>query len=445
MKQILKGFAGVLLVLLIVALVFIVYANYSHNRQELEDARRAGETPEPVITTPTPTPTPSPEPEGEHFVDISLGVCGDLVCHSGLNAEAKKSDGTYDYTPIMEGAAGAVANADYAICTLETTFPNVTEYSGYPMFKSPAGLATSLKTLGFDMINTASNHCMDSLKAGLDRTIEVLDENGLDHIGTYRSQEERDANNGIVVKDINGVSIAFVSYTYGTNGIPVSGFDYAVNLLFTDHLTTLTNVDYTSLKADMAAARALETDMIVALMHWGNEYQREPNAIQTEIADFLFKEGADIILGGHVHVPEPMELRHVVDNEGNEKTGYIVYCMSNFISCQNDRFTNLTAALDLKIRKDLDTGETYLRHVSYKPLFMVDLEDHGLSSSWRYKLWDLNAAIASYEAGDNLGIINTTLYNALLAGRDDLHTVFDPMFDEANGGVDVQKWAQENK
>lgn len=446
MKQIGKGLLSVLFALLVVALCVLVYANYNKYSSDLKDEEMLNATPKPV--TPSPVQSgdddPDPLPESENHVDINLAVCGDLVCHSGLNTEAEKSDGSFDYTTIMSGAASRVSAADYSIVTMETTFPNTGEYLGYPMFKSPDALATSLKNLGFDMVNTASNHCMDGLENGLYRTLDVLDQNGLDHIGTYRSWDERNANSGIVVKDINGVSIAFVSYTYGTNGIPVTGFDYAVNLLYTDYVDTLNNIDYNSLKADMAAARALNTDLIVAIMHWGIEYERSPVAYQEELADFLFAEGADIILGGHVHVPEPMELRHVVDNEGNEKTGFIVYCMGNFISCQNDRYTNLTAVLNLTIRKDLDTGRTYLKHVAYDPMIMIDLEDYGLSSDWRYRLWDLKAAIDAYEGGDNLGVIDQRLYDALIVGRDDVRGIFGTEFDSSDGGVDVVEWTRAN-
>lgn len=445
MKQILKGFMGIFLALLVVALGFLVYANYNDRQKELEEQERLNATPAPVVT-PVPYKEPAEtEPLDENsYVDVSLAVAGDLVCHSGLNSEALQSDGSYNYVTLMGGSVDKIAAADYAMVTMETTFPNTTEYSGFPMFKSPDSLATSLKNAGFDLVNTASNHCMDGLEGGLYRTLDVLEQNGLDHVGTYRSQEERDVNNGILVKDINGVSVAFVSYTYGTNGIPVTGFEYAVNLLYTDYLDTLQNIDYESLKTDMAAARALNTDIIICMMHWGVEYETSPVGYQEELADFLFAEGADIILGGHVHVPEPMELRHVVDNEGNEKTGFIVYCMGNYISCQNDRYTNLTAILNLTIRKELTTGRTYLQHVSYDPMIMIDLEDHGISADWRYRLWNLEDAIRSYEAGDNLGVINQRLYDALILGRDDLLGIFGPQFAASAGGVNVPAWAAEN-
>ena len=432
---------SIILAILIAVLGFIIYGNVRHNMnvQEIEQIENA--TPEPIITTPTPTPTEPPIIEGENNIDIKLAICGDIVAHSGLVDEAKKSDGSYDFTAIMEGATPLVQSADLALVTLETTFPNTTEYTGYPMFKSPAGLATSLAATGFDVVNTANNHSMDAYQSGIIRTLDVLDENGLGHVGTYRTQEERDANKGVYVREVNGISMAFLSYTYGTNGLPVSGFEYAVNIFYKDYLTDLSDINYDMLREEMAYARSLGTDLIIPLVHWGHEYQTTPHPYQNELADFLFAEGADIILGGHVHVPQPMELRRVTDNEGNEKTGFIVYCLGNFISCQNDAYTNITAALELSLRKSLDSGETYVRHVSYKPMFMVDLHDFDvMNAGWRYRLWDLNAAIAAYESGDNLGVINQRLYDTMKIDLERLHSILPPEFDEANGGVDVVEW-----
>lgn len=445
MKEILKGILSVVLVVLIGVLGVFVYRNYNEHIEEQKELLEEQETP-----TPTPTPAPTPTPEGfvepTNAANVKLAFCGDLVAHSGLNDQALNLDGSYNYVSIFGGASEFVKNADYAVCTMETTFPDTTEYSGYPMFKSPAALASNLKEFGFDMINTASNHCMDSLQAGLVRTLDVLDQNGLDHVGTYRTQEERDQNNGILVKDINGVSIAFMSFTYGTNAIPLTGFEYAANIFMKDYLTNVSDVDYDLLEADMAAARELGTDMIVVMMHWGNEYYTEPVDYQKDVADFLFQEGADIIIGGHTHVPEPMELRRVTDNEGNEKTGFLVYSLGNFVSCQDDKYTDLTAVLNLDIQKNLDTGETYLRNVSYAPMYMVDLNDVNVTSDWRYRLWNLQAAIAEYQNGNDLGVVNETLYNSMCEGLDDVHSILGADFDYCNnGGVDVIEWNEAEK
>jgi len=286
---------------------------------------------------------------------------------------------------------------------------------------------------------------MDSYKDGLISTLDVLDQNGLDHVGTYRTQEEHDKNNGILVKNINGVSVAFLSFTYGTNGLPVTGFGYVSNIFFNDYLTTLKDINYDLLKKDMSAARALNTDMIVVVMHWGNEYYTKPVTYQNELADFLFKEGANIVIGGHCHVPEPIELRHVVDNEGNEKTGLIAYCLGNFVSCQNDRYTNLTAILNVDIRKDLKTGKAILENVSYEPMFMMDLSDYGLTGNWRYRLLNLQETLNEYKNGKNPDFISDKVYSSMTTGLNDIHSIMNADFDyNNNGGVNVTKWAQEN-
>ena len=290
-----KGILSFVFAVLVILLGLVVWGNYSLYRSEAVAAE----------STPTPFVPPTqavveeeeeeeePEPEEpveipQNTVEITLAYAGDLVCHSGLNAEAFDGE-TYDYTTLMDGCVSYISNADFSVCCLETTFPDTTDYTGYPMFKSPAGLATSLSTVGFDLITTASNHCMDAYKGGLDATLDVLEENGIDHVGTYRTREERDENNGIVVKEINGISIAFLAYTYGTNGMPVEGFDYAVNLFFKDYLTDLSVIDYDMLDADMAAARALNTDLIVVFMHWGIEYRngiiREFNSVTGAFVD----------------------------------------------------------------------------------------------------------------------------------------------------------------
>ena len=303
-------------------------------------------------STPAPTPEPAPEPD-----TVTLTLAGDLVMHTQLNAEALNSDGSYDYTRLFEDVEHYVAGADYALCCLESSLTGGTP-TGYPLFTSPDDLAYSLKEMGFDLINTASNHSMDGFQSGLIRTLDVLDAAGLDHVGTYRSQAERDENNGILVKEINGISIAFLDYTYGTNGIPIYNFPYAVNVYNYDYMTTLVSPNYDMLEADMAAARALDTDIIAVSVHWGAEYMTTPNVYQERVADFLFEQGADLVIGGHPHVPQPMELREIDNGDGTTRTGFICYCLGNLLSAMRSDYTYLTAMVQLELTKDPDTGET---------------------------------------------------------------------------------------
>ena len=382
--------------------------------------------------TATPKPTPTPEPKEPTFTNATLAYAGDLVVHMGLNEEASTPEG-YDFKPLMEGAIPYVQDADYAFCCFETTFPIEGDISGYPTFHSPVSLAANLKEAGFDLVETANNHCMDARKEGLDNTLDVLDAAGLDHVGTYRTQDERDQNHGIVVKDLNGIRIAFLSYTYGTNCFPVTDFPYAANIFFSDYLELyaddIDELDLSGLDRDIAAAKDLHVDMIAVFMHWGLEYHTAPVDYQMEVADHLFAQGVDLVLGGHPHVPEPMETRTVRGADGKEHTGYLCYCMGNFLSCMNDHYTNLTGVTTLELEKNVDTGETYLKNVSYAPLIMVDTADHGVMSTWRYKIVDLHKSIDSYAAGDSLGFINDTLYNDMLTALSDIHSIWGANFD----------------
>lgn len=167
----------------------------------------ASAAPEPTPTpTPAPTPTPPPEP-----VTATLTVAGDVMSHMPQTNDAYVAEtGEYDYSPMLRYAKPWVEQADLAVANLETTFSGGPNYSGYPAFNTPDALGYALKDMGFDLLSTTNNHSLDKGYSGLSRTLDVLDEIGLPHVGTYRTQEERDENNGIVVADCGGISIAFL-------------------------------------------------------------------------------------------------------------------------------------------------------------------------------------------------------------------------------------------
>ena len=326
-------------------------------------------TPEAAVTsTPTPTPTLTPEPP----TTATLAVCGDVMSHMPVTNDAwDETTGSYDYTPIFEAARPYVEGADYAVANLETTLSTQGPYSGYPAFKSPAALASDLKELGFDLMLTANNHCLDRGYYGLVSTLDQLDQAGLAHVGTARSEEEAGTAN-IQVADVGGISVAFLGYTYGTNGIPLpSGKDYAVNLFNTDYMTTLSTPDTARLEADLAAARAMDTDLIAVMIHWGIEYQTTQNSYQEQLADLLIANGADLVLGGHSHVPQPIEMRTVTADDGTTRTGFVCYSLGNFISSQVDPLTDITAVLTVELERDNVTGKSSVTGWEYVPMRMV--------------------------------------------------------------------------
>ncbi len=353
--------------------------------------------PEEVLAEPEETPVEVPEepsePEPPAPTTATLAVCGDAMSHMPVTNDAWDGE-KYDYVRVMSGAKSRVEAADYAVVNLETTFAGGPKYSGYPAFNSPDGMAQGLKDLGFDLCLTANNHSLDKGWSGLSRTLDVLDETGLAHVGTSRSQEERDAN--LVVADVGGISVAFLGYTYGTNGIPVpKDHPYCINVFNTDYLSGLRELDRDRLAADLEQAKAADADLIAVMIHWGVEYQTKQNAYQEEVADFLFANGADIILGGHSHVPQPMELRTLEDG----RQGFVCYSLGNFISSQNDEYTDTTAVLTLELTRDNETGEAQVTGYSYAPMYMLDRE---AGAKPRFQLLDIYEALASGEAGESL-------------------------------------------
>ncbi len=250
---------------------------------------------------------------------VKLAVVGDIMVHDYQYNEAyDPATGTYDFMHNFQDMKKYFAGNDLVIGNLELTFGGPDRpYSSFPCFNTPDSFLDAVQDAGFNLLTTANNHCMDTGQAGLIRTLDKLDEAGIQHFGTYRSQEERDT---IFYKDVNGIRFAFLSYTYGTNGIPVPR-DYLVNLIDSDTMVS-----------DIKEARK-NADVVVVMPHMGNEYETDPRDIFVEWADLMFDAGADIVLASHPHVLQKMEYR-TLDHGDGVHDGFIIYSLGNFISSQ---------------------------------------------------------------------------------------------------------------
>ena len=288
-------------------------------------------------------------------VTASLAVTGDIMVHSYQYEEAyDRSTGKYDFMHNFTDVKKYFDAADYAIGNFETVLAGEdVGISDYPCFNTPDSFLDSLKYSGIDFVTTANNHCMDRGTDGLLRTIDKLDEYGFDHTGTYKDEESR---NEVFVKDINGITFAFLSYTYGTNGIPVKN-PWNVNIL-----------DEELIKSDIEKAKELNPDFIVVLPHMGVEYEIYPREEFKEWADFMFNCGADIILASHPHVLQPMEVREITKDDGSTRNGFIIYSLGNFISSQTTppRNAGIIVNLDFE-KKGIEKAE--LTKVSFIPVW----------------------------------------------------------------------------
>lgn len=375
-------------------------------------------------------PPEASEPVVQPNIVSTLAVCGDAMSHMPQTRDAYDSQaGAYDYKPMIRFAKPWIEQANYAVVNLETTFAGGPDYSGFPAFNTPDALGDALKDAGFDLVSTANNHCLDRGYDGMVRTLDVLDNLGLAHVGTYRSAEERAAQNGVHVADVGGIKVAFLSYTYGTNGIPVSkSHPDTVNLLHTDYMSDAQVLDTARIADDLAAAEALSPDLIAVIVHWGVEYQTTQNEHQEEIADFLFDHGADVILGSHPHVLQPMETRTLTDRDGTTHTGFVCWSLGNFISSQNDEYTDTTVVLNLELTKNPNTGATDVTKVGYVPLYMLDREQE--VDGERFTLLDAHRGIEEYASGGS-SYISASTEKKLQKCVSDCHKILGAEYDQA--------------
>lgn len=346
---------------------------------------------------------------------IHMSAIGDIMCHlTNVKNAYNSTSKDYDFSNVFKNISEYTKNADITIGNLETTFAgNSRGYTGYPTFNTPEILGKNLKDIGVDVLSTANNHCMDKGYSGLVSTLNFLDDYGISHMGTSRSEEEQ---NKILVKDVNGIKIAFLSFTYGTNGITVpSDKSYSVNL-----------IDKDLIKKQIELAKAENVDVICVNMHWGIEYKLKQNSTQEDLADFLFENGVDIILGSHPHVLEPMEKRTITLEDGTTKDGFVIYSLGNFVSGQIYANTKSTVILDIQITKD-SNGKISIDSVNYTPVYLYDKGANARSRS-RYTLIDIEKSIFDYENGNDSSI-SKSLYNTL---KDELENIRKTVGKEIN-------------
>ncbi|MFF3334582.1 CapA family protein [Streptomyces sp. NPDC002888] len=233
---------------------------------------------------------------------FTLVASGDVLPHSSIIDRARfDAGGTgYDFRPMLAGIQPVVSRADLALCHMETVYGANGDYTGYPTFKSPPEVAAGLASVGYDGCSTASNHSLDDGAAGIFRTLDTLDRAGVRHAGSARTEAEAGT---VTILRAGSAQVAHLAYTYDTNGLPFPpGQPWAVNL-----------IDEQRILADARAARQAGADVVVVSLHWGTEWQEEPDAQQQSLAQRLTaartdgRPDVDLILGTHAHVPQAYE------------------------------------------------------------------------------------------------------------------------------------------
>jgi poly-gamma-glutamate capsule biosynthesis protein CapA/YwtB (metallophosphatase superfamily) len=306
---------------------------------------------------------------------------GDLLMHTPLVFTSQRPGGEWDFRPLFEPVRPWIEAADLAVANLETTLTGPAyPWAGYPRFNTPQEFARDVKAVGFDVLTNANNHALDYGEYGLVQTAEALDRYGIPHTGTNRSPAEREQI--LTVQVGRSIKLAILAYTYGTNGIPLP-HPYSVNLL-----------DRERVAADIARARQMEgVDLVAVALHLGDEYARRPNQEQRDYVQLCLEAGADIVLGDHPHVIQPIEVRQVRDRFGRDLPRAVIYSLGNFISNQNG--LEREAGLMLLIDVVKEGGVARVEQVGYIPTWVHPYVKEGAR---RYRVVAVEKAIHDYEA-----------------------------------------------
>ncbi len=283
---------------------------------------------------------------------LSLLFMGDIMGHDSQINSARQTDGTYDYTEVFAHLKNEISEVDVAIANLEVTLAGP-PFKGYPQFSSPDALAIAAKNAGIDVFGTANNHSIDRGKNGIIRTINILDSLNIPHTGTYKTFENKNKTTPLLIEQ-NGIKVALLNFTYGTNGIPIPSPTH-VNL-----------ISYPEIASDIKLAKQAKPHKIIMFIHWGAEYQSQPNKYQTDVANFCFNKGVDIIIGSHPHVIQ----KSIWTNDTVKQTEqFITYSLGNFISNQ---------------RKQKTDGGQMIKIVLQKTENAVSISESGFYLTWVY-------------------------------------------------------------
>lgn len=303
----------------------------------------------------------APPPPEDRITSVAIKAVGDNLIHNTIYLQAQNSAAngqSYNFFPAYENVAGLVEGADFAFINQETLLASaVFEPSTYPMFNSPTEVGDTMRELGFNLFSHSNNHALDMGVKGINATLDFWDNKegiGEDFLVTGLFRDEDDMNR-IRVMEKNEISLALVAFTEHTNGLKLPS-------------TAENKIIYTSdtetIKGQIQAADQA-ADVVVVSIHWGIENSHEVTDAQRELAQKMFDWGADIILGTHPHVLQPIE---ILTSSDGEREGFVIYSLGNFISAQDVPDNLVGGVLDFTVYKNMSSGEISVGHPYLTPI-----------------------------------------------------------------------------
>ncbi len=311
---------------------------------------------------------------------IHYAAAGDL----NVNADTVYSGGTsYDYTNTFMDVAHLLSDADIASVNFEGNFCGEPYGSS---FSAPQSMATALCNAGVDLVQMANSYSINRGLAGLSASIDAVRSAGMEPLGVYATNEDFKAGKGYTIRTVDGIRLAFVAFTKGMlDGMALpAGSENCVNILYTDYDSAYQNINSQKINSVLASVAKEEPDLVIALLHWGSEFNNTISSSQEKIKDLMYAGGVDAIIGTHSHYVQKMEL--------DEETGrFIAYSLGDFFSDAKRAGSEYSVVLDLEITKDNVTGETKITNYTYTPIFSVN--EPGKPP----RVLRLQEAIAAYE------------------------------------------------
>ena len=290
-----------------------------------------------------------------------LNITDDVINSAGSDRSFQNA--FIDVLPLL-------SNADLTVLNFEGNFYG--EPYGSESRSAPASLAKALSSAGVDILQLANSCSVSGGIAGLVSTIDTVEHSDLIPLGAYRNPDEAKKEKGYTLVEVQGVRIAFVAFTKGMDGMALpAGSEGCINLLYKDYDSTYQQVDTEGITKVMKNVNAASPDLIVAMVHWGSEFNDSISKTQTQIKTLLQENGVDAIIGTHPHYVQKLEF--------DKKSGaFVAYSLGDFFGDATRAGSEYSIILDLEITKNHDTGETKVTNYSYTPIFTVRQEGREL-------------------------------------------------------------------
>ena len=397
--------SSILLVAIIILFGSIKIRNYFDKKELAEQARELDKQTGEIFTAmETEIKETNTKKDGiKKTSTAKISAVGDILCQMDMIQDAQNED-SYDFSYMFDNITKYVKKSYIAIGTLETNFTS-NRYSGVGKYNTPTEFLTAVKNSGISLVSLAHNHVLDYGEDGLNQTISKIHEKGMSITGIQNNEENENSEFTGNIKEVNGIKIAFLSYTYGlSNENEISEEEKSKVNIFSEELA-LKDIQYAK----------ENSNYIIVIMHWGDVNSSTITDYQNNITGFLVNNDVDMILGSHPSVVEPMKI--IQNAEG--KNILVAYSLGNYISSLKYENADVELILNIQIAKSEDQEKAVLQKVDYTPIYVLD---NGTKSEKRFELTDMKQLAKDYANGDT-SKISRKKYDEIIKKLDELQKI----------------------